>query len=713
MMAETQDTAAGALGERSPQPGRARAASFRVLLWKEWRQQRWTLLGMSALALALFVLGGFAAKRWSFGLSGAAYLFTLLGVPLVLSARAFASEDEDGTAAFLRELPFRPLQVFWAKLLVVVLASWAATGLLLLFGWLWAGYPDDVMRIRRAGYWFAPVPVGIWLLAPMTAAHASLLASLGLRSLATALLSCACLCLCVGSARTSLLLLDVAAARRLVWVAAAVVASGLSILLAAWLSARRHPRRVAQFGRGAGGCTAVVALFLVPAMLSVLYVSVLAAPEAYVRWTWWRGRLGRVSVSVPAVSQPAAILLRCELYTGEGVSLAILDPATGRTAWLGTAPCRTVLAQQWGTKWSPEGSMVAWQGLELAMGAKCLNWRSDRNSRDKWRQGPGPEEQEPALFAYDVGRQRTTCVPDGMGYILFERRPSPWYDETTIAGAVQRPPRGLCISFANLKDGTVHSSPVFPGGEAALRMTRCAGTVVLPGRATWLAVVCKTAAGTGEELILARGAPDMQAAALLQVRDPELTRGFFRAVSPDGKWGLFSTSKRRDGGDCRLDLVDLASGATRRVGLPPEVAAALEDDELNWRSVLTAFFVADSERLLVSTQNLHAVYDLARDSWQVHAPPPPIDALAFGDGWRPAPDGEHLLQVCYHVTDGAYPQVARIFDVRTGRWTRLPLGKGSYGDVQWYGNEHVLAVDGQGVWRFGLDGSRELLWPRD
>ena len=107
----------------------AKLGAFRMLLWKEWRQQRWTLLGMSALALALVVAGGIFA-RWSFVLSGAAFVFALLGVPLVLSARAFAGEDEDGTATFLRELPFRPLQVFAAKFLVVVLASWAAGSVL-------------------------------------------------------------------------------------------------------------------------------------------------------------------------------------------------------------------------------------------------------------------------------------------------------------------------------------------------------------------------------------------------------------------------------------------------------------------------------------------------------------------------------------------------------------------------------------------------------
>lgn len=182
--------------------GLAKAGAFQVLLWKEWRQQRWTLTGMTALGLGLFVLGGCLEKRWSFGLSGAALLLAVVGVPLVLSARAFAGEDEDGTAAFLRGLPFRPLQVFAAKFQVVVLASWAADSMLLVSGWLWSGYPDNAIGglawLPRAARLNPGQVAGIalWLVAPVAAAQAALLASLGLRSLTTALLSGACLCLC-------------------------------------------------------------------------------------------------------------------------------------------------------------------------------------------------------------------------------------------------------------------------------------------------------------------------------------------------------------------------------------------------------------------------------------------------------------------------------------------------------------------------------------
>lgn len=74
--------------------------------------------------------------------------------------------------------------------------------------------------------------------------------------------------------------------------------------------------------------------------------------------------------------------------------------------------------------------------------------------------------------------------------------------------------------------------------------------------------------------------------------------------------------------------------------------------------------------------------------------------------------GERFLQLCR--SHGASAPLARVFDLGRGQWNVLPLGGNpGYYDVQWYGNEHVLAMDGQGVWRYGLDGSRELLWPRE
>ncbi len=122
--------------------------------------------------------------------------------------------------------------------------------------------------------------------------------------------------------------------------------------------------------------------------------------------------------------------------------------------------------------------------------------------------------------------------------------------------------------------------------------------------------------------------------------------------------------------------------------------------------------MGDGTRLLVSTRNLHAVYDSSGDSWQTHVAPPAGDSAEDGGMWTASPNGERFLQLCR--SHGSSTPLARIFDLGRSQWTVLPLGGNpGYDDVQWYGNEQVLAVDGQGVWRYGLDGSRELLWPRE
>jgi len=115
--------------------GFAKPGAFRVLLWKEWRQQRWTLAGMTALGLALFVLGGYLGKRWSFGLSGAAYVFVLLGVPLGVKAHRKESSVGVALALFLifvfylfvilaetlvKHPEFRPDLIIWVPVLICI-----------------------------------------------------------------------------------------------------------------------------------------------------------------------------------------------------------------------------------------------------------------------------------------------------------------------------------------------------------------------------------------------------------------------------------------------------------------------------------------------------------------------------------------------------------------------------------------------------------------
>ena len=425
MKPETQGATAGALGESgrsqgSRPPGLAKPGAFRVLLWKEWRQQRWTLAGMTALGLGLFVLGGCLEKRWSFGLSGAALLLAVVGVPLVLSERAFASEHEDGTAAFLRGLPFRPLQVFTAKLMVVVLASWAADSALLVSGWLWSGYPDNAI----GGLAWLPlatrlnlrlvVGIALWLVAPVAAAQAALLASLGLRSLTTALLSGACLCLCVYLGAVSVDHLDVLEVRWPVWVLLVVAVPGLQVLLAATLSAQPHPRKLLQFVCGAGGCTAGTLLFLLPAALSHVYMDAVVTPAAYVRSAWWRDRLGEVSVSVPPADRPAILALGCGGRRLWGAPPALLDPATGHTTWLDAHLAPAPNGRAW--EWSPDGSKLAWGSYADSAAA-------------------GTAQRQALLCVHDLRTQRTARLPGAVPIALFWGNETPWYDSTRSAGS--------------------------------------------------------------------------------------------------------------------------------------------------------------------------------------------------------------------------------------------------------------------------------------
>jgi hypothetical protein len=684
-----------------------------MLLWKEWRQQRWTLAGMLALALALVVAGGML-RRWSFVLSGAASVFVLLGLPLVLSARAFAGEDEDGTATFLRELPFRPLQVFAAKFLVVVLASWSAAGVLLAFGALWPGYPDDALRgipmaVRhKAGYVGTVIRVGIWLLAPVVSSLASLLASLGLRSLTTALLSCVCLCLSVWGGALSLFFLGgVAQARGFVWASAAAVVPSLGVLLAAGLSARRHPNRLVQFLRGAGGATAVTALWLVPGILSVLYLVALATPEAYLlRPTWWRDPLGRVTVSVPPTVRPTAVLLVCQHSVLRSTSLALLDPATGRTTWTGRAIPWADLRKG---RWSPGGTRLAL--LDWDVTGLGLDWGWwDASLEELGRQSRSP--QNPRVSVYDTATGRTTRVPGDPRPGWIEEEGDLWYNDTWLA---ERQGSGTAahwwpsaIGFLNVEDGTtrVCRLPLDDGENASWRW---AGKVVVPGQAVFAALQRGGTAGAASEAVVARCTPADEVATLVPIVNlPERWEGGLLAVNQGARWALFGNAESIGGHIQDWHLVDLTTGRRRQVELPPALA---ERQAEPGGSLSLVGFAGATGRLLMGTRDLLAVYDPEGGAWEVYAPPPPDGPRAGGYGWSPSPDGEHFLQVwCAHDSS---PTVARVFDLGSGQWSVLPLGKGWYGDVQWYGNQHVVGQSNGRLWKLGLDGSREVLWPRE
>jgi len=709
--------------------GYAKPSALRVLLWKEWRQQRWTLAGMTALALALFVMGEFI-PRWSFDLSFAAFVFAVLGVPLVLSAQSFAAEDEDATAVFLMELPFRPLQVFSAKLLVIVLASWAATGLLLLLELLRPGYPESAVRslpwvpAAAAHAWrdlAASVTwVGIWLLAPTAAVVTSLLASLGLRPLTTALLGAAWLCLCIACGVLSVLLLAVAQARGLVWFSAAVTVPASAVLLAAWLSARRHPRKLVQFLRGVGGCAAVPALFILPGALPHAYTNLLKPPTYYVRSDWWHRSPGWVnSVSVPRTSRPAAlaleIALECESDSSRDASLlALLDLSTGRTAWSGVWPAPVDRAQRTlggyrAVVWSPDGSRVTWEGGIYPGLTEDLAWPTYREETL-----PGLVREAAAtraeLRVYDVRRRRTLRVPGDLATDVMEQCNSSWYNATWLVAPWLKDPGGLGLVFVNTDDGSAHVCPVPLPGHGDVANHR-AGMVVLPDRAVfvavWRGVTCEGALAW-PDLVITRSTPSAASATILQVRDLPPGSTELRAVSPDAQWALLAPDLwNREGPPPNLALVDLGTGATRPLVLPPGV---LEHMARPWGGPLTAVFATGGTRVLVDLQSIYAVYDLGGDTWQMHVPPVPADTAAQGWGTCVSPNGERVLQVFSPDRGSAGPQ-AVILDLVDGTWTTVPLAfHSAKRDVRWCGNEHVLDLHPTGVWRFGLDGSRELLY---
>jgi hypothetical protein len=711
--------------------GFAKPGPWRMLLWKEWRQQRWTLFGMTALVLALFALGGTLLKRWSFELSGAAYVFALAGIPLVLSARAFAGEDDDGTAVFLRELPFRPLQVFAAKFLMVVLASWAAGSVLLPLGPLWTGCPDSVL----AGGLGLFMLLVLWMVAPMAAALASLLASAGLRSLTTALLTAASLCACAFFAYHSVRGLGLVRVQPLTGLAVLLGMPGLSIPLAVWLSVPRHSRTQVQCMRGTAGCIAVVALFLLPAALAHSYLSVWATPTAYLRPNWLSRGLGWACISVPASDRPGAILIECGLVASRVASVALLDPSTGRAAWIDrrALPVTQTDTGKGNAEWSPDGSRVLWGSFVAVPRADA---EANRPADAFWRSEDTPHAASAIeRCVYDLTTHRTTRFPGALRFLSPVSLGSPWYDSHWLAEVtLEGKPGVVTARFLNVDDGTTRVLPVPLGGTAA--QWQWLRVALAPGRVLCIAGCHPGKDGVMGELVIAKCTPDATAASLVRVGGP--LPGELKAVSPDGRWALFAPM---DWGvsDARLDLVDLDSGAVRAVELPAETADFRGDRR---RGVYVRGFVAGGKGVLVSNLTTFAVYDLGQGAWVSCAMPSPEFAVYTGQLPPISPDGRRVFQVFRGGTDAlkelpaagqgadsAWQAVERmpersdtaetcavVADLTSGRMIRIPLVDFSDGPAfsptaTWFGNEHILVLSSSGISRYGLDGSREVLYP--
>jgi hypothetical protein len=703
----------------------ARPGPFPMLLWKEWRQQRWTLLGMSVLALALFVLGGTLLRRWSFELSEAAFVFAALGIPLVLSAQAYASEDEDGTAVFLRELPFRPLQVFAAKLLVVVLASWAALGLVLLVGLMWSNYPENAVwglpwvPVAAARAWrnlSASVAwVGIWLLAPTAASLGSLLASLGLRSLTTVLLAGAWLCLCVACGALSVLLLAAAQVRGSAWVPAAVGLPVSGVLLAAWFSAQRHPRKLLQFLRSGCGCAGILAACLLPGVLPQVCFHVLKPPTYYVRSDWRHQAEGWVnSIAIPSSSRPTAIALEIALVSdsetsGDASLLALLDLSTGRTAWSGVwpAPMDRGIVRCRPIAWSPGGSRVTWAGGPKSTAEQDVVWPAYRAGALPG-QGKGATTGRAELRVYDVRTRRTIRVPGDLATAVLERCRCSWYNNTWLAALWLGSRCEPGVAFVNTDSGVAHAcpmsldEPVWQGGS----MPRM---VVSPDRAVALGFWRETSwPECKAEYVIAIATPSATVATLLPVRDLPPRETELRAVSPDARWALLAPDwwVPESGPRPNLALVDLRTGASRPLILPPGI---LEHMAARRGGPVDSQFAAGGRCVLVDSRDVDAVYDVERDTWQTYVLPAP-DGTAIERGASVSPNGQRVLKL-FHTKRSSDLQ-AVVLDLVDGHWTTvpLPLGPRVERGLGWCGDDFVLALSRKGVWRAGLDGRAELLY---
>jgi hypothetical protein len=714
----------------------ARPGPFRVLLWKEWRQQRWTLCGMTALALVLFVLGGTLLKRWSFGLSGAAYALALLGVPLVLSAQAFAGEDEDGTALFLRELPFRPLAVFAVKFLVAVLASWAVGGVAVLTGWLWPGYPDDAMRPVRVLVFLA------WAFAPLTASFSALLAALPLRSLATALL--AAVLLAVWGVLGWLSLAGLLAARVIPpWLVVILAGEvGSAVMTAGGLAARRHPRAPVQALRSLGGCAGVVVVCLLPGLLSYLYLNVLATPAAYLRANMLRRSLGWISVSVPYTAQPAGVVIECQPYDGHYGAAALLEPVAGRCTWVDR------LARGFGARasrgvatWSPDGRRASWasclpvaaDGTSSPRGVEA-GWGPLRATAPPWLNRPVPSQSVHCVL--DLTTQRLARLPNLPWSLSKPHGGNPWYDAQWLATVtVERSPAAIRVSFVNVDEGRQETCMV--PVEAAADDWERVSVAMAPGRAVCVAIRPPSAGGVAEgRLVMALATPEATVARLVEVRGlvPEKSR--LRNVSPDARWALFEPFTWDDPG-ARLDLVDLHTGDTHAMGLPSEPA---DFGGYQRRFVQVCGFVAGGKGILVSSLGTLGLYDLERQVWVTYLPPRPPLAGYSGQPVSVSPDGRRALLVflgggarlvgdstaeprrgtvqwIFQMVRGAVPGEADavVVELATGQMTTVHMDFGGEPadtpGATWFGNDHILVLSSSGICRYGLDGSREVLYP--
>jgi hypothetical protein len=708
-----------------------------MLLWKEWRQQRWTLLGMTALALGLFVLGGTLLRRWSFGLSGAAHVFALLGVPLVLSARAFAGEDEDGTALFLRELPFRPWQVFVAKFVVVVLASWAAGVAVLLLGRLWQGYPDNPVK----PVW--PLLCLLWPVASVTASFSALLAALPLRSLATALL--AAVLLATWGVLGWFSLVGLVGVRVLLpWLLVVLAGEvGLAILAAGGLAARRHPRALVQALRSLGGCAGVVLVCPLPGLLSYLYLDVLATPAAYLRGNALRRALGWISISVPHTDQPAGVVLQCQPYGSRYGAAALLDPATGRCTWVDRLPLG--FGQRAGTRgmatWSPDGHRASWVSTlpkaadeTPSLGNVGVHWHPPRASVLPWLDRPDPPQ--PVLCVYDLATQRLARLPNMAWSLSDPYGGNPWYDPQWLATVtVERNPAEVRVSFVDADDGRRHACTV-PVEGAAADWERVSVAMAL-GRAVCVAIRQPSAGSPADSVVVALTTPEAAAARLVQVRGQVLEGSRLRSVSPDARWALFEPLTWDDP-DARLDLVDLDSGDSRAVELP---AGARDFEGYQRRSVQVCGFVAGGKGLLVSSLGTLGLYDLERHAWVTYLPPQPQLTGYSGQPVTVSPDGRRALLVfvgggARQAGDSATEprrgtfqwinQIVRraglreadavVVELATGQMSSVHLADfggepGFTPGATWFGNDHILVLSASGLCRYGLDGSREVLYP--
>lgn len=238
------------------------------------------------------------------------------------------------------------------------------------------------------------------------------------------------------------------------------------------------------------------------------------------------------------------------------------------------------------------------------------------------------------------------------------------------------------------------------------------------------------------ELVIAKCTPDSTAASLVRVGDP--LPGELKAVSPDGRWALFAPMAW-DTPSARIDLVDLDSGAVRAVELPAESRDLARERR---RLVHIDGFVAGGTGVLVSSLATFALYDIGRGAWVTYIMPQPQATEYSGRPADVSPDGGRVFQVFRDggavlaqvatgnqgkgdqarvfrkmlLDGGAGEAYAVVLDLRSGQMTKIPLpgfgnGPAFNPTARWFGNDHILVLSSSGICRYGLDGSREVLYP--